>query len=85
MPKTVVELERPQRTWHMRVACWISMGARAQAHARARAPTPPPPQTQRNMYYLMLFHINNGYANAPHYYVIRTLPVLFTIILHLPR
>jgi hypothetical protein len=26
--------------------------------------------------YLLLFHGNSGYANAPHYYVKRTLPVL---------
>jgi len=29
-----------------------------------------------NMYYLLLFHGNNGQVNAPHYYVLRTLPVL---------
>jgi len=29
-----------------------------------------------NMYYLLLFHGNNGYANAPQCYVLCTLPVL---------
>ena len=32
------------------------------------------------MYYLLLFHGNNGYANAPQYYVIRTLPVLLMYV-----
>jgi hypothetical protein len=30
---------------------------------------------------LLLFHGNNGYANAPQFYVIRTLPVLYFIML----
>ena len=30
-----------------------------------------------NMHYSLLFHSNNDYTNAPHCYVIRTLPVLF--------
>jgi len=29
------------------------------------------------MYYLLLFHYNSGCTNAPQYYVIRTLAVLF--------
>jgi hypothetical protein len=33
------------------------------------------------MYYLSLFHCNNGYMNAPHCYVIRTLPVLLMYLL----
>jgi len=32
-----------------------------------------------NMSYLLLFHSNNGYANAPHSYVIRTLFVFFDV------
>jgi hypothetical protein len=29
-------------------------------------------------YVIQLFHCNNGCTNAPRYYVIRTLPVLFS-------
>ena len=36
----MVDPERPQTIWRMRVACRISKAARAQAHARGRAPTP---------------------------------------------
>jgi hypothetical protein len=32
--------------------------------------------TDRNMLYLLLFHGNSGFANAPHFYGIRTLPFL---------
>jgi len=31
------------------------------------------------MPYLLLFHDNSGYANAPQYYVTRTLPVLLNV------
>ena len=31
----------------------------------------------QNMYLLLLFHCNNGCKNTPHWYVIRTLSVLF--------
>ena len=68
------------------VACWISKATRAQAQARARESTPThrdaytrtPPY--RNMQYLLLFHGNNGFVNAPHCYVIRALPVLLRIV-----
>jgi hypothetical protein len=30
----------------------------------------------QNMWYLYLIHVNNGYANAPHFYVVHTFPVL---------
>jgi hypothetical protein len=43
MSKNVVEPERPQTIWRLRVAYWISKVRRAHANARARAPTPPPP------------------------------------------
>ena len=29
-----------------------------------------------NVYYVLLFHCNSGCMNAPHFYVVRTLPVL---------
>ena len=35
-------------------------------------------QHTKNMYYLFLYHHNNGYKNAPRCYVIRTVPV-FTL------
>ena len=37
--KFLVESERPQTIWRMRVACWISKATRAKAHALARAST----------------------------------------------
>ena len=40
MSKNVVEPEKLQAIWRMRVACWISKVTRTKAHARARAPTP---------------------------------------------
>jgi hypothetical protein len=33
----------------------------------------------KNMYYLLLFHGNNGYANAPQWYAIRKLPPLLDL------
>ena len=38
--KNMVEPERPETIWRMRVACWINKATRAQAHTRTRAPTP---------------------------------------------
>jgi len=34
----------------------------------------------QNKQYLLLFHSNNGYANAPQCYVILTMPVLLFFI-----
>jgi len=45
----------------MRIECWMR---RLKTHTQ-------------NMQYLFLFHCNNGYANAPQCYVIRTLTVFF--------
>ena len=36
--------------------------------------------THTNMYYLLLFHYNSGFVNAPQCYVIRMLPVLFILL-----
>ena len=36
----MVEPQRPQALWRLRVAYWISKTRRAQANARSRAPTP---------------------------------------------
>ena len=34
-----------------------------------------------NALYLLLFYGKNGYANAPQYYLVRTLPVLFRVLI----
>lgn len=31
------------------------------------------------MYYLLLFHSTNGYANVPQYYIKRTLPLMLNV------
>ena len=46
-------------------------------HMHARTKPSASMHTQTNMQYLLLFHSNNGFANAPQCYVMRTLPVLF--------
>ena len=68
MSKNMVEPDRQQTIWRMRVACWISKDTRVQAHARAHAPTHTPAHvnararthththTQRNMWFLLFFH-----------------------------
>jgi hypothetical protein len=48
--------------WRMRFANWVTR-AITQTHTQ-------------NMKYLLLFHCQNGYANAPQCCVMRTLPVL---------
>ena len=40
MSKNLVEPERTQTIWRMRIACWVRKATRAQAHAIARALTP---------------------------------------------
>ena len=50
----------------MRVACWVSKTTRS--HARTH--------THRNIKHSLLFHGNNGFANVPERYILRTLPVL---------
>ena len=63
----------------------------ARLYARTRMQTPTRPGThmhtrarkhaQTDQYViLLLFHSNNGFANTPHCYVIRTLPVLFIMV-----
>jgi len=62
MCKNFVQLDRPQMTiWRMRSACWLP---KLQTH-------------NQNMYYLLFFHCNIGFASAPQYYVIQTLPPFF--------
>ena len=62
--KNLVQLDTSQIT--------ISYGARALRAAKIRLQI----HTQ-NIQYLFIFHSNNGYSNAPQYYVIRTLSVSF--------
>jgi hypothetical protein len=63
--KSVVEPEGSQTIWRRRDAYWISRATRTKAHARARALT----NTRRNIHYLLLFHCNNCFVNAPQCYV----------------
>ena len=64
MSENMVEPEKTRIIWRVRVAYWVSKPTRAHTH--------------RNVI-LIGFHGNNGYVNAPQYYVIRTLPVLYPI------
>ena len=61
--KNIVDRGRPQMTvWRMRIACWITKATNTHTQI---------------VYYLLLFHYNNGCTNALQCYVICTLPVLF--------
>jgi hypothetical protein len=64
MLKTLMERQRLQTIWLMRVAYRIIKATRTHTH------------TQRNMSYLLLFHGNSGFINEPHCYILRTLPLL---------
>ena len=83
MSQNTVEPEKPQMTiWRVSVACWISKATPAQAHfqpLRTHTHTRTRPLTHRNVLYLLLFHSNNGYVNAPQCYVVRTLAVSFRL------
>ena len=47
-------------------------------HARKYAPAPVhPPTHTHTQKYVLLFHVSNGFVNAPRYDVIRIVPVLF--------
>ena len=56
MWKNVVEPERPQTIWRMRVACLVSKATRAQEHARASATTPTPTHTHSRKHARMRKH-----------------------------
>ena len=73
----MVEPERTQTIWRMRVAYSISKPKRAQAHTSANAPTPThlPTHVDARIHTHALYNVN-----APKYYVIRTLPVLLAYI-----
>jgi hypothetical protein len=90
MSKNLVEPERSQMTLWRRSSCWISKATRAKAWTSSRALIPTHTytythahvhphtytHTHTNVYYWLLFHGKSGFANAPQYYVIRTLPLL---------
>jgi hypothetical protein len=99
MSKNVVEPDRPQMIWRMRVANWISKATRAQAPDRARVPTPtythtyalisvsatPLPQTHTEMCNTYCFSTATMVSrNTPHCYVKRKLRLLFLFIGALP-
>jgi hypothetical protein len=65
--KNLVEPERTQKIWRLRVAYWISKSTRARPHGRPRISTPthpstsPPPHTHT----LIAFHGSSGFVMAP--------------------
>jgi hypothetical protein len=62
MWKNTVEPDCPHVTvWRMRIAYWITMSANSHSEDVI----------------LIVFHSNDGCRNAPHHYVIRTIPVVF--------
>jgi hypothetical protein len=86
MSKNIVETEAPQMSQYgayalrpvlVRPYACLRMHTSTPSgtHLHARTNT----HTQANMWYLLLFHSNNGFVNVPQCYVIRTLPVLYTI------
>ena len=50
MSKKVLEAERPQTIWRLRVACWISKATRTQAQARAFVLIPTDTRTHAHTY-----------------------------------
>jgi hypothetical protein len=50
----------------MRIACWINEVLHTHTH-------------KQYVYSFLLFHSNYCYMNAPQFYVIRTLPILFNL------
>jgi hypothetical protein len=60
---------QPDRTYkkilRVRIACWINNATHTHT---------------QNVQSLLLFHCNNTYMNAPQFYVIRTLLILFILI-----
>ena len=66
MWKNIIQPDKPHMTiWRMRIACWVPKAT--STHTQV-------------VYYSLLYHCNNGCTNAPRCCVIRTLPVLLTII-----
>ena len=73
--KRMVEPDRTQTIWPLRVVYWISEPTRAQKHACACVPLRTHARAHRNVHNTYCFH-DNGFVNVPHCYVIRSLPVL---------
>ena len=71
MGTNFVQPGRPQMTiWRMRVACWITKAT----------------NTHSEYIILTTYQCNNGYTNAPQYYVARTLrDLLFVTPVHVAR
>ena len=59
---------------HARMDLYTPTHPGTNMHARASM------HTQTSMQYLLLFHSDNGFVNAPQGYVFRTLPVLFVML-----
>ena len=70
MWKNMVEPERWQKIWRVRVACWIIKGASAHTHAFTCA------LARRHKYVISFFYSSISLASAPQYYVISTSLVL---------
>ena len=85
MSKNIVETEGPQMTSQHGAHALRAGLARLYARMRVHTPTHlvtfmhASMHTQTSLWYLLLFHSNSGVVNAPQWYVIRTLPVLFEI------
>jgi hypothetical protein len=82
MSKNVVETEGPQEMSQYGVYALHAGKVRLHARTLMHTPTrrvPTRTRTQTNMLYLLLFHGNSGFANAPQCYVIRTLSLLLFI------
>jgi hypothetical protein len=75
MSKNMVEPERPQTIWRIRVAC--PKATRAQARARSHTHTHTHTHTHKYVI-LIAFPLQQWFANAPQCYVLHTLPVLFS-------
>ena len=70
MWKNMVDPDRPETTiWRMRIACWITKTTDTHTHTHS----------EYIIIYLLLFHGNNGYANASHCDVYSTMIVLCSI------
>jgi hypothetical protein len=54
------------KIWRMGIACWVNRDLHT--------------YTQNTKYVMLIgFHYKNDYMNAPQFYVIRTLPILFIL------
>jgi hypothetical protein len=78
MSKNLVQPERKQKIWRLRVVYWISKEAQARACAPTATPLTPPPPTQKYVI-LTAFHGKSGFVKVRQCYVTRTLTLLFTL------